>query len=68
MINRLRRKFILVCAVSIFAILGKLVTLVFEVYERPILAVALQYDAAALTAIATIGATKGHELLTTEMT
>ena len=52
---------------TILAILGKLMSLVFEVYEGPVLAVALKDDAATLAAIATIGATKGDELLATEV-
>ena len=55
------------CAVAAFAILGKLVTLVFEVYERPILAVALKHYAAALAAVAAVGAAEGDELLTPEV-
>ena len=49
------------------AILGKLVTLILEVNQSPILAVTLQNNAAALTAIAAIRAAKSDELLTTEV-
>ena len=55
------------CAMTILAILSKLVALIFEVDKCPILAVALKNDATALTAVATIGATEGYELLTTEV-
>jgi hypothetical protein len=54
--------------VAILAILGKLVALILEVYKGPILAITLKDDAAALATIATIGTTKGHELLATEVT
>ena len=50
-----------------FAIFGKLVTLIFEVNECPILLVALQDYRATLTAIATIGTTKGDKLLTAKV-
>jgi hypothetical protein len=43
------------------------VTLVFEVDERPILAVALQNDAASTTAIAPIGSSEGYELFPSEV-
>jgi hypothetical protein len=52
---------------TILAILSKLVALIFEVDECPILAVALKNDAAALTAVTAIGTTEGYELLTTEV-
>ena len=55
------------CAVTTLAILSKLVALVFEVNQSPILAVALQNNATALTAIAAIGSAKCNELLTTKV-
>ena len=48
-------------------VLGELVALVLEVDERPILPVALQYDAAALAAVAAVGTAERHELLAAEM-
>ena len=55
-------------AMAILAILGKLVTLILEVYKCPVLAITLKDDAAALATIATIGATECHKLLATEVT
>ena len=48
-------------------VLGELVALVFEVDKRPVLAVALQDDAAALAAVAAVGAAESHEFFTAEM-
>ena len=49
------------------AILGKLVTLVLEVDKSPILALALQNDAATLATVATIGTSEGDKFLTAEV-
>ena len=49
------------------AVLGELVTLVFEVDQGPVLAVALQDDTAALAAVAAVGAAESHEFLAAEM-
>ena len=49
------------------AVFGELVTLIFEVDERPVLLVALQDDAPALAAIAAVGAAESHEFLAPEM-
>ena len=46
---------------------GELVTLVFEVDQGPVLAVALQDDTAALAAVAAVGAAESHEFLAAEM-
>jgi hypothetical protein len=54
-------------SVATLAILGKLVTLVLKVNQSPILAVTLQNDATALTAVTAIGTSEGNELLTTEV-
>ena len=48
-------------------VLGELVALVFEVDKRPVLAVALQDDAAALAAVTAVGAAESHEFFTAEM-
>ena len=45
------------------AVLGELVTLVFEVDERPVLLVALQDDAPALAAVTAVGTAESHEFL-----
>ena len=52
---------------AVLAVLGELVTLVFEVDEGPVLTVALQDDAAALAAVAAVGAAESHEFFTAEM-
>jgi hypothetical protein len=49
------------------AILGKLVTLILEVNQSPILTITLQYNTATLTAITAIRSAKSDELLTTEV-
>ena len=49
------------------AVLGELVTLVFEVDQGPVLAVALQDDTAALAAVAAVGTAESHEFLAAEM-
>ena len=49
------------------SVLSELVALVFEVDKRPVLAVALQDDAAALAAVAAVGAAESHEFLTAKM-
>ena len=48
-------------------IFGEDMSLIFKVNECPILAVALQDDAATLTAITAIGTTEGDEFFTTEV-
>jgi hypothetical protein len=55
------------CAMTILAILGKLVALIFQVNKCPILAVALEDDATTLTSVTTIGASEGYELLAAEV-
>ena len=52
---------------AVLSVLGKLVPLVFEVDERPVLLVALQHDAAPAAAVAAVGTSEGHELLAAEM-
>jgi hypothetical protein len=55
------------CTVTILAILGKLVALIFKVNKSPILAVALKDDATTLTSVTTIGTSEGYEFLATEV-
>ena len=52
---------------AVLTVLGKLVPLVLEVDERPVLLVALQHDAAPAAAVAAVGTAEGHELLAAEM-
>ena len=49
------------------AVLGELVTLVFEVDEGPVLTVALQDDTAALAAVAAVGTAESHEFLAADV-
>jgi hypothetical protein len=53
--------------VTTLAILSELVTLILQVDECPVLAITLQDDATALTAITAIRSAKSDELLTTEV-
>ena len=52
---------------AVLAVLGELVTLVFEVDERPVLLVALQDDAPALAAVTAVGTAESHEFLAAKM-
>ena len=52
---------------AMLAVLGELVTLVFEVDERPVLLVALQDDAPALAAVTAVGTAESHEFLAAKM-
>lgn len=52
---------------AVLAVLGELVTLVFEVDERPVLLVALQDDAPALAAVTAVGTAESHEFFAAKM-